>query len=332
MPTKIRRAAREVSPKVHRPLPPFFTPMVAQAVDRIPEGTDWLYELKLDGYRALLFKDGETTRLRSRNDKDLTSMYPSVAAMGTHLRADNAIVDGEIVAVDTSGRPSFQALQHRTDHSNHVIVMVAFDLPFLDGVDLMSRTLNERRGLLEFVVADSGIIFSVSLPGSVQDVVAAVKKLELEGVMAKRRSSVYVPGDRVTGDWLKLKLELNQEFVVGGYRPGSNGVDALLVGYYEKKKLRFAGKVRAGFVSHLRRELLRKLIPMGTDRCPFADLPSGSSRWGGGVTAEEMAEMRWVRPRLVVQIQFVQWTADGRLRHAKFLGLRADKKATEVFR
>jgi len=150
--------------------------------------------------------------------------------------------------------------------------------------------------------------------------------------VAKRRDSVYTPGER-SHDWVKLKLENQQEFVVGGCRPdGESSIDALLVGYYEGSKLRFAGKVRAGLVPHSRRELAAKLAPLRIPQCPFSDLPSGKSRWGGGVTADQMHEMRWTKPELIVQIRFVEWTAEGRLRHAAYLGLRPDKSAAEVRR
>jgi bifunctional non-homologous end joining protein LigD len=143
---------------------------------------------------------------------------------------------------------------------------------------------------------------------------------------------MYVPGER-SDDWQKRKLETQQEFVIGGYRPGSNGVDALLVGYYDDTGVQFAGKVRAGFVPHLRRKVFKALKYHHVDTCPFVDLPNPkSSRWGGGVTADEMREMQWVRPELVAQIRFVEWTAEGRLRHAAFLGLRSDKSAREVRR
>jgi ATP-dependent DNA ligase len=165
------------------------------------------------------------------------------------------------------------------------------------------------------------------------DVVKAVRAAGLEGVIAKRKDSIYQPGAR-SNDWVKLKLERSQEFVIGGYRPdGTQGVDALLVGYYDGRDRRFAGKVRAGLVPHVRRELRSKLEPLEITECPFMNLPdSKSSRWGGGVTAEQMSEMRWVRPKLVAQIRFVEWTAEGRLRHARFLGLRGDKAAVQVHR
>lgn len=154
----------------------------------------------------------------------------------------------------------------------------------------------------------------------------------MEGVVAKRLSSPYQPGER-SSDWQKLKLE-HQQFVLGGFRGnGADGVDALLVGYYDEKKLMFAGKVRAGMVPHVRRELFKQLEPLQVAKCPFINLPDAKqSRWGGGVTPEEMAELHWVRPKLVAQIRFQEWTAEGRLRLPKFLGLRTDKAATAVRR
>ena len=306
--------------------------MAAAVVDRLPEGDDWLYEVKFDGYRALLIKRGDRVEIRSRNEKDLTATYPAVAAAARRLAADTAVIDGEIVAVDAAGRPSFQALQHRSAHPEHAIVFYAFDLLHLDGEDLSSMPLEERRKKLPPVLDESGILLSIELPGTSRQVIDAVRSLGLEGVIAKRRASRYTPGER-SAAWVKLKLDRQQEFVVGGYRPGPHGVDALLVGYHEGRDLLFAGKVRAGFTPHLRREVFERLGPLQASRCPFADLPnSKTSHWGGGVTAEQMREMRWVKPVLVAQIRFVEWTADGHLRHAAFLGVRADKKARAVVR
>ena len=143
---------------------------------------------------------------------------------------------------------------------------------------------------------------------------------------------MYVPGER-SSDWVKLKLERRQEFVIGGYRSAGKTIDALLVGYYEDGALRFAGKVRAGFVPNVRREVFEKLQAFRIAHCPFVDLPSpGPSRWGGGITADEMRDMEWVEPKVLAQIRFVEWTAEGRLRHARFLGLRSDKSPTDVHR
>ena len=306
--------------------------MAARLVTRLPEGDDWLYEVKFDGYRALLIKNGQQVRIRSRNDRDLTSSYPGIAAGARGLRAETAVVDGEIVAVDARGRPSFQALQHRGAHPAHAVVFYAFDLVHLDGENLAGRPLIERRARLRRVVKGSGVLLSEDLPGTLAQVTDAVRSLGLEGVVAKRRNSIYGAGQR-TDAWLKLKLDRQQEFVIGGYRPGPQGVDALLVGVYHDKALRFAGKVRAGFTPHLRREVFAALKRHHASRMPFADLPSArASHWGGGVTAEQMNEMQWLKPVLVAQIRFVEWTADGHLRHAAFLGLRHDKKPSDVRR
>lgn len=250
----------------------------------------------------------------------------------TRLRAADAIVDGEIVALDPRGHPSFQALQHRAAYPDHAVVFYAFDLLRLDGRDLTKLPLVERKARLAPVVASSGILLSQALPGSAAQVIAAVRALGLEGVVAKRKSSPYQAGVRAES-WLKLKLDRQQEFVIGGYRPGPHGVDALLVGLYEDGGLRFAGKVRAGFTPHVRRDVFAALAPLHAAACPFVDLPnSRTSHWGGGVTAEQMKEMRWLHPTLVAQIRFVEWTADGHLRHAAFLGLRGDKGARQVTR
>ena len=328
-------AAVEHDRRVPRPAatrPAFREPMTARVVPALPEGDDWVYELKFDGYRALLIKDGDRVELRSRNNKDLTLAYPGIRAAGLRLEARSAVLDGEVVAVDAQGRPSFQALQHRAAHPDHTIVFYAFDLLHLNGRDLTALPLDDRQAPLPGVVSASGLLLSRSLPGSATEVSEAVRRLGLEGVVAKRRSSRYAPGVR-SEEWLKLKLDRQQEFVVGGYRPGPHGVDALLVGYYEGRALRFAGKVRAGFTPHLRREVVAVLKRLHVFPCPFADLPnSRTSHWGGGITAEQMAEMQWVRPSVVAQIRFVEWTADGHLRHAAFLGLRDDKAARKVVR
>jgi len=314
--------------------PAFITPMAAQAVKALPEGAEWLYEPKLDGYRALLFKDGGEIRILSRNEKNLTPMYPGVAAAALRLNAAQVVVDGEIVALAEDGRPSFQALQHRASHPKHLIVFYAFDVLYLNGRNLMGQPLVKRRARLPDILADNPAIrLSRDLPGSVAAIIEALRAVAIEGVVAKRRNSTYQPGDR-SNDWLKLKLEQQQELVIGGYRPqGSASLDALLVGYYAGNRLQFAGKVRAGFTPHIRREVLERLKPLAIATCPFANLPdTNTGRWGGGITAAQMREMQWTRPELVAQIRFTEWTADNRLRHAAFLGLRFDKAAREVRR
>jgi DNA ligase D-like protein (predicted ligase) len=317
------------SRKSHQP-PAFLQPMIASIVRALPEGDEWIYEVKLDGYRAIAIKDGERVQIRSRNNRHLN--YPTIQTAVSRLRAESAVLDGEIVAVGADGRPSFQALQHPSAHRAHAIVFYAFDLLHLNGEDLTGWPLEQRKARLQPVLERSGIMLSQSLPGTAAQVIEAVGRLGLEGIIAKRRDSQYQPGLQ-SDAWVKLKLDRQQEFVIGGYRPGPRGVDSLLVGYYEGRKLLFAGKVRAGFTPHLRAVMFGQLIRLHPRRCPFVNLPSNkTSHWGAGVTAEQMSEMQWVRPLLVAQIRFVEWTADGHLRHAAFLGLREDKEAREVRR
>ena len=308
--------------------------MAALPVKKLPEGDEWLYELKWDGYRALLIKDGEDVQIRSRNDKDLTAMYPGIATAGRRQKIKQIVLDGELVALGEDGRPSFQALQHRSSHQKHRIVFYAFDVLYADGQDLTGERLEVRRARLPALVSTDGVLrLSQDLPGSAADIVKALRAADIEGVIAKRRDSTYQPGER-SNDWVKLKLERQQEFVIGGYRPdGATGLDALLVGFYEGKELRFAGKVRAGLIPHVRREVLGKLKPLQVRDCPFANLPDTDvGRWGAGITADQMREMYWTKPQLVAQIRFVEWTAESRLRHAAFLGLRLDKSAMKVRR
>jgi len=304
--------------------------MAALSVDELPEGGDWSYELKLDGYRAVLIKNGDRIQILSRSATDLTRDYPSIVSAGKKLVAERVVLDGEIVALGANGRPSFQTLQNRSQRPR--IEFYAFDALHLQGHDLINQILERRRAILPEIVSDSGLLISDDLPGSAVEVVAAVRELGLEGIVAKRRDSLYEPGKR-SGAWVKFKIQREQEFVVGGYRPASDTVDALVVGYYVGGQLHFAAKVRAGFVSHTRRQTFEKLKGFETKVCPFVDLPNEkSSRWGGGITAGEMKQFCWVKPELVVQVRFHEWTDDGRLRSSAFVGFRTDKRAKNVTR
>jgi bifunctional non-homologous end joining protein LigD len=182
---------------------------------------------------------------------------------------------------------------------------------------------------LQRVTQGSGVFLSQFLPGRPEDIVRAARALGLEGIVAKRKHSPYQPGLR-TGAWQKLRLNVSQEFVVGGYSPG-NPFDGILVGYFEGERFLFAGIVRAGFTAAVRAALFKRLKPLRAEMCPFANLPSRKSGgWNEGVSAEDMAKMTWLRPEVVVQIAFVEWTTYGLLRHASFLGVREDKSALDV--
>jgi bifunctional non-homologous end joining protein LigD len=176
------------------------------------------------------------------------------------------------------------------------------------------------------------VFLSEPLPGSPDDIARAVRELGLEGVVAKRADSRYEPGRR-SGAWVKVRFNLRQEFVVGGYRPAGDSFDSVLTGYYDGRTLLYAGKVRAGLTPQKRVLLFERLRPLAVPRCPFANLPNAkSSHWGEGITAEGMKELCWVKPALVIEVAFVEWTRDSNLRHASFVGIREDKKPREVTR
>ena len=305
--------------------------MMAVSAAKLPVGPEWSYEVKWDGYRAQAVKDGAVVSLASRNLKNITRQYPAIAEGAARLRAKSAVLDGEIVALDAQGRPSFQALHHWT-LDGLSIVYYAFDLLHLNGRDLTRAPLDERRAALREVVGDSGVLLSDPLPGEPDQITAAVRQLGLEGVIAKRRRSAYAAGRR-SDAWVKVRFATHQEFVIGGYKPNATNFDSLLVGYYDRTKLVCAGKVRSGFTPHLRAQVFEQIRGLHTTRCPFANLPSGGSgHWGEGITLDEMQLLTWVTPQCVVEVSFAEWTRDGSLRHAAFIGLRDDKRAKDVRR
>lgn len=305
--------------------------MLLQAESSLPEG--WLYELKLDGYRALAGKVGGTVHVRSRNDNDFSMTYPTIT---TALKAlpDDTVVDGEVVALDESGKPSFNLLQH--SRSSQVrIVFYIFDLLILNGKEVMGQALRDRRQLLETKVLPQlaePVRYSSQLDAPLTDLVAHVKQYGFEGLVAKNPKSIYEPGKR-SGAWKKMRLNRGQEFVIGGYTIGGRGFDALIFGYYDETGLRFAAKTRNGFTTASRSALIKKMTPLLTDECPFLGLPEKrAGRWGQGITAEKMKDCRWLRPELVGQFEFVEWTPDAHLRHSTFVGLREDKDPRSVVR
>jgi bifunctional non-homologous end joining protein LigD len=303
--------------------------MLATIAERLPNGPEWTYEVKWDGYRTLARKHGRHVTLLSRNLKDATTQYPAVARGVANVAADDVLLDGEIVALDERGHPTFQALHHQAAQT---IVYYAFDVLHLNGHDFIRRPLDERRAALAPLLEGTTLLQSEPLPGTPARIEKALRRLKLEGAVAKRRESRYEPGRRSTA-WVKVKFNRRQEFVVGGLKPNASNFESLLVGYYDRQKLYFAGKVRAGLTPHVRADLVRVLGEAETARCPFVNLPnSGTSHWGEGITADDMKALRWVKPQLVVEVSFVEWTRDGLLRHPQFLGVRHDKAARQVRR
>jgi bifunctional non-homologous end joining protein LigD len=310
----------------------FIEPMLLERCSELPEGAGWIHELKLDGFRAIAFKSGGLVHLRSRNDKDFNSRYSAIAKALDSL-PDETVIDGEIVAFE-SGRPSFNALQN-FGSTKAPIFYHLFDLMILKGQNVMAETLDARRDLLESEVLshlNEPIRSSPLLPGSVADLVRSVKLQGLEGLIAKRRNSQYESGAR-SGAWLKMRVNRGQEFVIGGYTIGGSTFDALVFGDYAGKDLIYVAGTRNGFTPKSRSELMKRFKSLETDKCPFVNLPEErSGRWGAGLTAAKMGDCRWLKPPLVGQFEFVEWTPDNHLRHSRFIALRDDKIPGDVVR
>ena len=307
--------------------------MLLLRTDRLPEGATWQYEIKLDGYRAIAFKSGGRVQLRSRNDKEFGGKYPAIVKALAAM-PDETVIDGEVVALDPAGRPSFNALQNYGSSATPLFYYV-FDVLILAGEDVTSEPLARRRELLQTQVLsklDEPIRESPILDASLPDLIRSVKAQGLEGIVAKRLDSRYEPGLR-SGMWQKMRVNQGQEFVIGGYTASAKNFDALIFGYYKDTQLIYAARTRNGFTPASREKLFRQFRGMEISRCPFANLPEArSGRWGQGLTAEKMKDCRWLRPALVGQFEFLEWTPDDHLRHTRFIGLREDKKPSDVTR
>ena len=311
----------------------FVEPMLLLRSDTLPDDpARWSYQLKLDGYRAIAFSSGGTIQLRSRNDNDFSARYRQVMR-GLANMPNETVIDGEVVALDEDGRPSFNLLQNYAPGT--ALVYYVFDVMVLAGRDVKRRTLEERRELLESEILPSlgePVRYAGELNAGLRELVHSVKTQGLEGLVAKRRDSVYEPGLR-SGAWMKMRINRGQEFVIGGYTFGTSTFDALVIGYFDGPRLIYVGRTRNGFTPRLREQLFRKFRPLEIDECPFANLPEArGGRWGQGLTKAKMAECRWLKPVLVGQFEFVEWTPDDHLRHTRFVGLRDDKRAREVGR
>jgi bifunctional non-homologous end joining protein LigD len=314
-PRALRGAKREA-------LPAITTPMLATLIDAPFDNDEWLFEIKWDGYRGICVVDekGKIT-LTSRNGNDLLRQFPDMQRLATAFSSVPIIVDGEIVALDDKGRSSFQRLQeHARDPA--ALTFVAFDVLYADGRDLRGEPLEERKALLQRSIQDTGLVlYSKHVVGTGVELFEGAERLGLEGIIGKKRSSTYQM--RRTRDWVKIKAQPEQEFVIGGWtepRGSRKHFGALLLGVREGKSLRYAGNVGTGFDEKRLREIGKQLEA----------IPRATSPFDGKVTAN--AKMHWVEPKLVAQVRFAEWTRDGHLRQPAFLGLRIDKSAKEVVR
>jgi bifunctional non-homologous end joining protein LigD len=319
-------------------LPALVRPMLAVPGELPPpvEDAAWAYEMKWDGVRAVGYVRGAAVRLMSRNDLDVTRSYPEVAVVPGPLAGVSAVLDGELVTFDDRGRPSFARLQERMHVQDLAVarrlaervpvVYLVFDVLHLDGRSLLRRPYGERRALLaELDLGGAAWRMPPSFRGPGADVLAASAETGLEGVVAKRLTSGYLPGRR-SPDWRKVKHVRMQEVVIAGWRPGKGrregGLGSLLLGVPGPAGLEFAGGVGTGFTGRMLDDLFARLAPLARASSPFArELPRAETR-----------DAHWVEPRLVGEVVFTEWTPDGRLRHPSWRGLRADKNPGDIRR
>ncbi len=282
------------------------------------EDGGYVFEVKYDGYRGIAASSGGKLAFQTRNGLDLSSRFPEIARALSRLRVGEAVIDGEVIACDPRGVSHFQQLMAEGAERRYI----AFDLLWLDGEDLRPRPLEERRDLLESVLAGAPppIHISERLEGSVSEVLAGANQRGLEGATAKKRGSAYTPGR--SSDWLKLKVTQSQEVAILGFTPISRGgaeIGALLVAVHDGSDFRYAGKIGTGFTGEVRHRLRTMLETDRVEGSAASDAP-------------RMRDAIWVKPKYVAQVVFTEWTRDGRLRHSSFQGLREDKKPEDTVR
>jgi bifunctional non-homologous end joining protein LigD len=327
-----------------QPLPQQIRPMLATAGELPASDAGWSYEFKWDGIRAICYIDGGRMRAMSRGEKDLTRGFPELAELEEHLRRRAAVLDGEIVAFDDAGRPSFGRLQRRLNLTTPTMVTrraeevpasyLVFDVLYLDGRSLLDQPYDARREVLESLALSGSSIATAPIFTDAHgaDVLAASRAAGMEGVVAKRRDSLYRPGAR-SPDWRKVKIVRTQEVVIGGWTDGAGeragSLGALLLGIPESSDqptqddglmLRYVGRVGTGFDAATRRELLAALGERAVERSAFSSRPPST----GG------EQLHFVVPELVGEVGFGEWTGSGHLRHPSWRGLRVDKDAREV--
>ncbi len=306
-------------------------PMLA-TLGTLPTGGGWAYEYKWDGVRAIVYVQPDGVRVMSRNERDVTLSYPDIAAAAAELDGRPAILDGEIVAPDSAGRPSFSRLQRRMNVHEPTPALVAgfplaynvFDLLGLDGKLTLDQPYERRRELLVGLDLARGPIRVPEnfVENSPDRVAAKAREGGLEGVVAKRLTSLYLPGHR-SPDWIKAPFIRTQEVVIIGYKPGegrrAGTVGALLVAVRRAGGLTYAGGVGTGFTDAMLRDLQERLTPLRRDTPPVADVPRRDAR-----------DAQWVEPEIVGEVEYRSWTPDGRLRHSSWRGLRPDRRPEEV--
>ncbi len=308
-------------------MPDVIHPMLATLVDEPFSNPEWIFETKWDGFRSVCFVKGGKARFVSRNQIEMTAQYPELVNVGKQIEAKEAILDGEIVALDEDGMPRFQLLQPRVGRKSGVeglrgkgqIIYYVFDLLYCDGYDLTPCAVVERKDVLERILRPAGFVkLSEHLEGEGERFFKEIEKFHLEGMIAKRAASPYL--QKRSSDWLKVKTIQRSEVVVGGYtqpRGARSHFGALVVGLYRGGDLHYVAHVGGGFNHRTLAQLYDWMQPLKTNKSPFVDAPKTNE------------PVQWLKPKLVAEVKFSEWTADHRLRHPVFVGLRNDKRPAE---
>jgi bifunctional non-homologous end joining protein LigD len=309
-------------------MPGFVPPQLATLVDKPPDGDEWLHELKFDGYRMLCHLNGTKVTFWSRNGKDWTERFPKLAKAVKGLRVSSAILDGEVVAMDTAGRTSFQRLQQAIGKTGDAgLAFHLFDVVYLEGVLLTKTPLVDRKSVLEKLLKSQGkkspLRYSDHVEGNGKAFFKQACDYGIEGIVSKLANSVY--DSTRSKSWQKVKCLRRQEFVIAGYTvsdKGMPGFGSLILGVYEKGKLVYSGRAGTGFSIQQRIAIQKKLDSIRQASTPFAVKPKDPG----------LRRAVWVKPKLVGEVAFTEWTDDGSIRHPSFQGLREDKKPEEVVR
>ena len=302
--------------------PTFVPPMMAESAKAPFDSPDWIFEIKLDGYRAItVFDAAGKSHLWSRNGLALEAKFPAVAQAISKLNLRSTILDGEVVAVDENGIPRFQLLQRFQKQPTAPTLYYVFDVLWFQGDELTQKPILERRKVLERILKPAaGVQLGSYVEAEGKALFELTKEKGMEGIIAKRKDSLYRPGKR-TSDWLKIKARLQQEFVVGGFTAPKGSrmhLGAVVLGAYTNGKLLHYGYAGSGFSEKGLKEAVDRMKPLCIDKCPFVNPPNIKEK------------IQWVRPKLVCEVEYAELTADDQLRQTTFLGWRDDKKAKEV--
>jgi len=311
--------------------PKNISPMLATLVDKPFDQPGWVYEIKWDGYRSVIYLHNGEVEMRSRNDKSFNEKFYAVYNALQKFKI-NAVLDGEIIVINDKGISNFGNLQNWRSEADGELILYLFDILWLDGYSLLNLPLTKRKEILKAVVPDVGIIrISESFEADATEFFEVAKKLNLEGIVAKKADSTYTAGKR-TKDWLKIKTGKRQEVIIGGFtnNEGSNKrFSALLVGVHENGKLKYTGKIGTGFSDKLQEEMVQQFKPLITAKMPFDDEPdiNKPSRFRPN---PPKAIATWLKPKLVCEVSYAEITLDGVMRHPSFEGMRTDKNVKDI--